>query len=151
MTVSFFVHGKPEPAGSKRAFVLKGGPRKGAAIIVDANANSKPWKTAVAYEARRAHTGEPMQGPIQLDLTFFLVRPRGHYRTGANSDKLRDNAPKYPISKPDVLKLTRGVEDACTSILWQDDAQIVTENIRKRYGRQGVKIEVAPYEEDPIF
>jgi Holliday junction resolvase RusA-like endonuclease len=36
--------------------------------------------------------------------------------------------------KPDVLKLARAVEDALTGILYRDDAQIVTEVLRKRYG-----------------
>lgn len=147
-TIAFFVPGKPEPAGSKRAFVLKGGAHPGRAIITDANKNSKNWKGDVTTAAQAAYQGEPLTGPIQLDITFTILRPKGHFGSGKNADKLKDSAPAYPISKPDVLKLTRGAEDACTGVLWIDDAQIVAEHIFKVYGtRQGAHIEVAPFVE----
>jgi Holliday junction resolvase RusA-like endonuclease len=140
--ITFRVDGKPQPAGSKRAFVLRGGANAGRAIVTDANPKSKDWKVDVKHEAQRAYSGEPWDGPIELTLRFFAERPKSHYRSGANADKLKDSAPVFPTSKPDVLKLARGVEDAITAIIWKDDAQIVTEKLTKRYGRPGVEIEI---------
>jgi len=140
--ITFSVSGKPQPAGSKRAFVLRGGANAGRAIITDANPKSKDWKVDIKHEAQRAYTGEPWDGPVELTLRFFVERPKSHYRSGMNADKLKDSAPAFPTSKPDVLKLARGVEDAITAIIWKDDAQIVTEKLTKRYGRPGVEIEI---------
>lgn len=145
--ISFFVPGKPEPAGSKRAFVIKG---TGRAIVTDANAKSRPWKDAVLAAAiiarKEAGITEPMQGPLQLDLTFTLLRPKGHFGSGKNDRNVKASAPAYPTSKPDTTKLTRGVEDACTSVLWGDDAQIVFQTAHKNYGtEQGVQVTVGHY------
>lgn len=146
--ITFFAPGKPEPAGSKRAFVLKGGAHAGRAIITDANAKSKPWQQTVKHAAMLAYQGEPMTGPLQLDVTFTIVRPQGHFGSGKNAYKVKDSAPAFPTSKPDVLKLARGLEDALTGIIYVDDSQIVSEHLFKVYGtRPGAEVSIAPYVE----
>jgi Holliday junction resolvase RusA-like endonuclease len=139
VTLRFTVLGKPEPAGSKRAFT---NPRTGKAMVVDANKNAAPWKQQVAGAARVAFYDEAghrrpsalLEGPISLSVRFYVKRPRGHYGTGKNADRLRRSAPRYPTTKPDATKLLRGVEDALTGIVWRDDAQIVDQYVAKRYG-----------------
>lgn len=144
--IKFSVPGKPEPAGSKRAFVIKGTNR---AIVTDANRNSRPWKDAVLAAAIIARQNRPpLDGPLQLDLTFRMLRPQGHFGSGKNARRIKDSAPAFPTGKPDTTKLIRGVEDACTSVLWRDDAQIVMQTARKIYWHeQGVDIAVATYTE----
>jgi Holliday junction resolvase RusA-like endonuclease len=138
VTLRFTVLGKPEPAGSKRAFT---NPRTGKAMVVDANKNAAPWKQQVAGAAIEAQANVPPEegspwfaGPISLSVRFYVKRPRGHYGTGKNADRLRRSAPRYPTTKPDATKLLRGVEDALTGIVWRDDAQIVDQYVAKRYG-----------------
>lgn len=142
--ISFFVHGTPQPAGSKRAFVLKkAGAYTGRAIVTDANPRSKDWKTDVRREAERNYQGEPWDCPISLVLEFFVARPKGHFGTGKNANILKSSAQPFPTSKPDATKLCRGVEDALTGLAWVDDAQIVTQRITKRYAdRPGVMITI---------
>lgn len=140
--IDFIVDGKPQPAGSKRAFVLKGGANKGRAIVTDANPNSKDWKIDVRTTAKQHYSGEPWECPIVMELTFYLQRPKGHFGSGKNASSLRSGAPPYPVSKPDATKLCRGVEDALTGVLWVDDSQIVTQHIEKRYGKPGVHIRI---------
>lgn len=49
----------------------------------------------------------------------------------------------WPTSKPDLLKLARGVEDALTGIVYEDDAQIVFETMRKQWSQiEGVQVRV---------
>ena len=36
--------------------------------------------------------------------------------------------------RPDATKLVRAVEDALTGLVWRDDAQVVIQTVRKRYG-----------------
>jgi Holliday junction resolvase RusA-like endonuclease len=130
--IAFAVGGRPEPAGSKRAFPNR---RTGQMIVCDANPNTKPWQATVAAAARDAIGNQPpMTGPVKVTMTFRRPRPKGHYGTGRNSEVVKRSAPSYPAGRPDVLKLARAVEDALTGIVWRDDAQIVTEHLRKAYG-----------------
>lgn len=152
-TVSFFVAGHPEPAGSKQAFVPQHPRTKqiyrdkhGRVVVsvVDANSKSKAWKAHIASTARICYRGAPLAGPVVLYLTFTLNRPKGHYGTGRNATTIKASAPRRPTSKPDVLKLARAVEDALTQAgVWGDDAQIVDEHLAKRYGEtEGVEIKI---------
>ena len=136
----FFVAGVPKPAGSKRGFYISNIKR---VVITDANPNSADWKTDVKHEAQRNYSAELWDGPIFLKLTFNIVRPKSHYRSGKNSHLLKDSAPLFPTSKPDALKLARGVEDALTGVVWKDDSLIVDEHLHKRFAyKPGCKIEV---------
>lgn len=135
--LAFVVLGKPQPAGSKRAFR---NPRTGGMIVTDANQNTKPWQALVASAALGAMVNgrqhELLRGPIVLEATFYQPRPKGHYRTkhGQPTDELKPGVPLYPTSKPDTTKLVRAVEDAMEGIVFRNDAQIVNQWARKMYG-----------------
>jgi Holliday junction resolvase RusA-like endonuclease len=140
------VYGRPQPAGSKRAFVNK---HTGRASVVDAAKHSRPWKQDVAGAALKACGGVPLllDAPLILTVRFFLTRPKGHYRTGKNAHLLRETAPGYPTGRPDTTKLLRAVEDALTSIVWTDDSRVVYQVASKHYGtpeRCEIDVAVAP-------
>ncbi len=143
LKVRFFVLGKPATAGSKKAFFNK---KTGHAMITDACKRSRPWKDAVKAAALEAMQGREMFGrAVALDVAFYFVlaRPKGHFGTGRNADKLKPSAPRYPATRPDVLKYARAVEDALTGIVYHDDAAIVSERMFKDYGApEGVWVEV---------
>jgi hypothetical protein len=170
--ITFHVPGIPKPAGSKRGLPVwrgkKGEPRTftGHVAVVDSSGQAgKNWRAVVQLAAREAHRHDlpgsgyacarcgmaavpggacaPLTGPLRLSLAFSLPRPKGH--SGARG--LRPSAPAYPTTKPDATKLLRAVEDACTGILWHDDAQIVLQTVRKLYASAegpGVLVEVEP-------
>lgn len=126
--ITFTVPGLAEPAGSKRAFLHK---TTGKVIVTDANKKSGPWKAEVAAAAAAAMNGGLLiDGPITLALLFYIPRPKGHF----GKKGLRPSAPNYPSIRPDLLKLARGVEDALSGVCYRDDAQIVSEYLRKIYG-----------------
>lgn len=129
MNVSFFVPGIPAPGGSKKGFAFR---RKngttGVAITEDCK-RSAPWRAIVQHAVAQAVTGPPLEGPVVLDVTFVLPRPKGH--SGARG--LKPSAPAFPTTKPDATKLLRPLEDACKGMLWRDDSQIVEQIVRKRY------------------
>lgn len=128
-----FVHGIPKPAGSKRAFPLK----TGRIVITDACKTSKDWKATVAATVMATWRGPPLVAePVQLDVTFYMPRPKSHYRTGRHAGELRPNAPLFHITRPDSTKLLRCIEDALTGILWRDDSQIAIQTVRKMYGER---------------
>lgn len=128
----FVVYGRPQPAGSKRAYV-----RGARAVVVDANPNATPWKQEVARTALAAADGAAFAKgtPLSLEVWFVLARPKGHYGTGRNVDVLKPSAPACPTSMPDTTKLLRGLEDALTAAgVWHDDAQVVIQIANKIYG-----------------
>jgi Holliday junction resolvase RusA-like endonuclease len=80
------------------------------------------------------HGAAPIPGPVFLSLTFVLPRPRGHYGTGKNGNRLRASAPGYPDKRPDLDKLVRATFDGLTNGgAYRDDAQVVRFQCEKRY------------------
>jgi crossover junction endodeoxyribonuclease RusA len=132
--VSFTVYGDAKPGGSKKAFQH---PHTGRIIVVEDSKN-KPWRQEVAKAGLAVVPtgGAPLfsDGPLGVEFVFYRPRPLAHYRTNG---EIRDRAPAYPTTRPDVLKLARAVEDALTGILWRDDSQIVDERLLKRWGEPG--------------
>lgn len=130
--ISFVVYGKPQPAGSKRAFKH---PSTGRIVVTDDAKGSRPWKQEIAGAALEAMAGrDPFTGPVWVDLYFCVARPKSHYGAGRNADKVRPSAPRYPAVKPDVDKLSRAVMDALTGTVIKDDALVVGKYASKHYG-----------------
>lgn len=151
-SISFFVEGKPEPAGSKRAIPLfnrktrtwvhnaSGMP---VVVVIDDNPKSAAWKKHIAKTARNHYHEGPVSCAVILTLTFYLLRPQGHFGTGKNSAMVKGSAPSFHVVKPDVTKLTRAVEDALSGVVYVDDNQIIMGHQWKQYGqREGVQIEI---------
>lgn len=130
MSIEFYVHGIPQPGGSKRAFQHKHTKR---IIITEDNVKSKPWRDSVISAARDAYKGPALRGPLGVRIVFHFTRPKSHYGTGKKSNVLKDSAPYTHIVKPDATKLMRSTEDALKGILWVDDSQIAQQEIFKMY------------------
>jgi len=122
---------------------------------VDDCTESKSWKAFVHACARQAMKAKFLKvidanadglvglTPLRLIARFYKKRPGTHFRTGKFSNLLRDDAPSKPTGKPDVLKLTRAVEDALTGAIYKDDSQICLETSSKEYGSEDrVDIEI---------
>lgn len=139
--ITFFVPGKAQPGGSKRFY--------GKGRVVDDNPKAANWKNLVALVARQETDGTLLHGPLSVTCIFHIVRPKNHYRTGKNAHILRDDAPPYPITKPDATKLWRSTEDALTGVIWNDDAQVVEQIISKIYSpTPGAHIAIEPILEE---
>jgi crossover junction endodeoxyribonuclease RusA len=82
-------------------------------------------------------------------LRFVFPRPRSHYRTGKNQHLLRDSAPIWHATKPDVDKLCRAVFDSLSGVLIQDDSQIASLRAEKVYADPedvpGVHVALRPF------
>lgn len=121
----FKAYGPPQPKGSLKCIGARG-PRKH--VLIEDNADSAPWREHIAGVARSwvKEQADPHQ-PIEVDVSYFLTRPAGHYGTGRNRHKLKLSAPVWPATKGtgDEDKLRRLVLDALQDAgVLRDDAQV---------------------------
>lgn len=140
-TLSFTVYGLPAPQGSKR--------HVGGGIMVESSKKVAPWREDVKLAALRALEACPdwdrVAPLVRLQVTFYLPRPRSHFRTGKFSDDLRDTAPIFAGKKPDLDKLLRSTGDALTTAgAYSDDSRVVTIWASKVYTRSGWLLDLAP-------
>lgn len=120
----FRVLGLPKPQARPRAF--KRG--KHAAVY----SPSTEWKESVKYAAAKLEKIEAEA--LEVNLEFYFDRPKSHYGTGSNADKLKASAPKYHTKKPDVDNLAKAVLDACQDAgLFKDDSAVVGLTVEKFY------------------
>lgn len=143
------VHGTPAPQGSKR--------HVGNGVMIESSKKVKPWREAVKWavlnQSDVCHCGSlisehgptenhsavpiwgpPLTGPVHVSVTFRFARPKSHFRTGANSHMLRDNAPVFPSGRPDLDKVLRSTMDALGEAgVFKDDAQVVLIGAGKVY------------------
>ena len=132
------VFGTPVPQGSKQAYVVG----KRAVVTERGRATLRPWRSAIAAAAAEV-VDEPLAGPLSIRLAFTLARPKSHYRTGAHAGELREAAPRWVETRPDVDKLTRAVLDALTGVAYRDDGQVSELAANKAFGsRPGVAIAI---------
>lgn len=117
--IQFTAYGIPQPKGSTKSFVVKG-----RAITTSANAKVKPWQEIVAYAAQTHRPPQIWVGGIRIRLHFYFLRPK------SVSAKKR---PHHTV-KPDVDKITRGVLDSLTGVIWADDSQVCSMTVCKSYG-----------------
>ncbi len=107
-----------EPIGKQRPRVLRSGRSYTPKKTVEAE---EAIQAAVLIEMMKLQMRHPIDGPLILQLTFGMKRPKN---------------PKnktYPIAKPDIDNMCKLVMDALNDILWYDDAQVVRLIAHKQY------------------
>ena len=98
-----------------------------------------PWRAAVMWQTENEYQLPPIIDPVCVDITFFFARPKGHYGTGKNADKLKPSAPEHCTSSAhgDIDKLCRSTLDGLAvrsgGNVLKDDSQVVGLTCRKRY------------------
>ncbi len=131
VSVRFTVYGEPVPKGSKSAFpIRKAGVLTGRVAVVEGKTKRQSeWRARVHAAAQaQADAGAPMlDGAVHLIARFWLTRPK--------SEPKRRRT--YPVRKPDLDKLLRGLLDPMTGVLIADDARIVSLVATKDYVREG--------------
>jgi Holliday junction resolvase RusA-like endonuclease len=71
---------------------------------------------------KRKETWEPLQGPLQVTMTFYRTRPKS-----ARKSLL------FPVTRPDLSNFQKLVEDSLNNLVWRDDSHIVTALTYKRF------------------
>lgn len=106
--IRFEVRGVPVPQGSTRAYVCKGH-----AVVTNKNPRLNQWREAVSNEARKVAPPALLEGALNVTCYFRFEASKSRKKQGMTM-----------FSRPDIDKLLRAVLDACTGVLWHDDAQV---------------------------
>lgn len=125
-TISFEIIGEPVAQGRPRA----GKSFSGKTVLYNP-AKSRDFKQYVRIVASQHKPSELITGPIHLELIFYQMTPK-KYQTKPKQ-ALIDAGILLPVTKPDVDNLAKGVKDGLSKIIWQDDSQVVSLNVRKFY------------------
>lgn len=124
--MKFAVQGiKPAPQGSKV--------HVGNGIMREACTRVEPWRFAVnkaALELKEPITDKP----VMVQITFIFERPKYHYNT---KGILKQDAPFYKHTSPDLDKLCRSTLDGITGALIKNDSQVVNLICCKIYANEG--------------
>lgn len=134
VSIHFTVLGDPQAQKRHRSVSIGGHIRQ-----YDPDEKSKKDLLKLVQE----HAPEkPIEGAVRLDIIAFFSRPKSHYRSGSKSHILKDNAPKYKISKPDRDNIDKRIMDALNKIFWKDDGQICCGEVIKLYTETTPRTEV---------
>ena len=78
----------------------------------------------------------PLEGPLMLELNFYMGRPKNHYGTGKHANTVKASAPEWHTGRPDIDNLQKFVQDALNGIYWRDDSLICQIVTRKQYSER---------------
>jgi len=146
--IEFSVDGHPISQGSKNPVVIykDGKPMiKNGRVVTRVMSNPKlgAWRQQVAAAATAVYAGPLLTSAIFLRVTVRRIRPLSHFGTGRNVGTVKASAPMYPVTRPDLLKIVRGVEDALSGVVWHDDSQICEYSLHKVWAeRIGVDVSI---------
>jgi len=114
--------------------VAKGRPRfsrRGNNVVAYTPAKTKDYEVLVKEAAVHAMgSSEPIEGAVALSVRVFMPIPASwskRLRASAIEGDLR------PIKKPDADNYAKAVMDACNTILYLDDSQVVDLHASKEY------------------
>lgn len=151
MKLEFEVYGSPAPQGSK---VPRQNARTGGLYVQEQSDKVKPWRVDVKYaclEAIAATLGfVKYEGPVAVTISFRMPRLNKHYHVRKAGKFLREDAPEFVDTRPDIDKLARSTLDALGEAgVWGDDSQVARLILSKRYteGAAGAHIYLRPVAE----
>ena len=132
-TIELRFLGEPAPQGSKTVTRWGG--------LREVSKKVEPWRAVVQYQSEQQYKGPVITGPVGLNITFLLPRPKGHWSTAkGKEDRLLPSAPVHHTGTPDADKLLRGLLDPltvrCGGNVLKDDSQVVELQVRKTYAER---------------
>lgn len=73
-------------------------------------------------------------GPLELTVVCWIEQPKSkRVKHPARMAARRLLTRLFPVGRPDCDNLVKLIKDACTSVVWTDDARVVSEHVHKRY------------------
>jgi Holliday junction resolvase RusA-like endonuclease len=116
----------------------------------EASAGLMPWREAIVSQIiRDGYDRARLDVPVLVRAEFLFPRPKAHFGSQKGKPYIKDSAPYWKASDPDLDKLQRSVGDALAQGgVLTDDNLIVRWDTAKRYcfmgEREGAFLEVMP-------
>tara|TARA_Y100001963_G_C6761971_1_gene439973 strand:+ start:340 stop:753 length:414 start_codon:yes stop_codon:yes gene_type:complete len=125
--IEFTIHSKPKALKRHRST------RTGR--MYDPSAKDKKY---MWFQIAKFRPKKPLIGNIMIFITFYMPRPKSHYRTGKFKHLLKDNVPEYHKSTPDLDNLVKMVCDTIQGKdkMILDDSQICRIQAEKLYDEE---------------
>lgn len=125
MSVSFSVPGVPHGKGRPRFA------RRGSFVNAYTDAKTASYENLVKVLAMQAMGDkEPIPDPVHVYINISICPPASW------SNKKRDLALRsdiYPTGKPDIDNVAKGILDAMNGVVYLDDKQVVSLQVKKSY------------------
>ena len=123
--ITFTIPGQP---------VAKGRPkfaRRGNFVTTYTPEKTAGYENLVKMQADAAMAGRPpIEGAADVEIALFVTPPASWSQKKQRAALAGET---FPISKPDVDNVIKGIFDAMNDIVWRDDKQVVNLVVRKRY------------------
>ncbi len=116
--IRFTVYGNAVPQARPRVFSGKDG-----RMHAITPRSTERWREWVKAEAVQHRPGDLWDGPLRMEIDFYLQRPKSTPRTRL-----------YPTTKPDIDNICKAIWDSLEGILYTNDSRIVESIARKLYG-----------------
>jgi Holliday junction resolvase RusA-like endonuclease len=115
-TITFFVPGEPVEKGSTKSFYIK---KLNRVVTTATNKKTSPWEGFVALCATNAGAGKFKEDDTHIGYKvhaiFYKTRP-----------KTMPKKYKLALTRPDLDKYVRAINDGLTGILWSDDSHVIS-------------------------
>jgi len=137
-SITFTIAGTPVAQGNHRASQT--------GRIYETTKGHAAWRMAVKLAAVEATNAVDFSGAVVLILTFRFHRPPSHLK---KNGELRKGYSHAKVTKPDLSKCLRAVEDSLTDAgIWRDDSYVTRIAAVKEYhANPGVVITIVEIEE----
>ena len=96
-------------------------------------------KKDIIFKTAQFKPKQPLKGGLRVYMTFYMPRPKSHFRTGKFKNQLRGNIALYHTTTPDIDNLIKLIFDSFNEIFWEDDKQICQLQSEKMYCDIGEK------------
>jgi Holliday junction resolvase RusA-like endonuclease len=125
-TITIIVHGIPKAQPRPRGFAFNRGGKTTVRMYEAGTAEA--WKGQIALAAANLVPSTPLEGPVRVDIDFFMPRPKRLCRKKDPADAVRC------FAKPDRDNLDKAVLDCLTTLnFWHDDGQASCGELQKFY------------------
>ena len=125
------VIGIPGAQGSKRLT------RYGS--LIESSKKVQPWRQDIRHACLEAFPFDPIEQACIVEIMFLFPRPKSHFGTGKNKNKLKPSAPEFLTSHAsgDIDKLCRSTLDGLSvtsgGIVLKDDSFVISITATKKY------------------
>ena len=126
--LTFTVPGEPVAKGRPKASIINGH------VHMRTPAKTASFELLVRSEFERQFPDlEPIKGPVSVCWRAYFQIPKSWSK---KKQKMAADGIIVPTKKPDTDNLAK-IKDALNCVAWADDAQVVDEEVHKRYVEPG--------------